>query len=110
MRLRWGLCWLAVCCLLSQVGLFAQSVEGPSALEDSNHIDSASADPSAPVPSTDPQTRTKVSPPAGGNVSNVAPVTVYVFPDKSKIAKYWIRNSFGARAFIGSGLRGTWNT
>ena len=108
MRLQLGVGCLAVYCLLSPLGSFAQSTidasTGPTeaiALGDSTSAEIATD------PSADPQNRNKVAPPASGNV---APVTVYVFPSKAKIANYWAKNTFGTRGVLGSVLRASWST
>lgn len=102
MQLRLGLGCLAVYCLLSPLGSFAQStIEAlPGA---SDEIALGSSDVSA-----DPQNSNNAAPVASGNVAPV--VTAYVFPSKGKLANYWLRNSFGPRGYIGPSLRASWNT
>src|SRR5262245_51136753 len=133
MQLQLVLGCLAVYCLLSPLGSFAQSTieaaPGPkeeitlgnpppavgesqlkpltaySFLEPSSTELTSAASP-APDPSADPQ--------VNGN-NNAAPVaggvtTGYVFPSSGKVADYWVRNTFGPRGFIGPVLRASWNT
>ena len=108
MRLQLGVGCLAVYYLLSPLGSFAQdTIQASTGPTEAIALGDATSAEIATDPSTDPQNRNKVAPPVSGNV---APVTVYVFPSKTKIANYWIRNTFGGRGVLGSALRASWST
>src|SRR5262245_66206072 len=65
-------------------------------------LDETTADVSTePDPSPDPQ--------GNGNPSAL-PATGYVFPSRSELNRYWLRNTIGLRPLAGATFRATWTT
>ena len=54
-----------------------------------------------PGPSPDPQ---------GNSNPSALPATGYVFPSRSELNHYWLKNTIGIRAIAGATLRATWTT
>ena len=66
--------------------------------------DATTADDSTePDPSPDPQGN-------GNGTPSALPATGYVFPSRSELNRYWLRNTIGLRPLAGATFRATWTT